>query len=324
MNNKLTIPILIIVAIGLGYLIGARNNPTASPPSNQSVPPSPSSPHEENETMQTKIPGAHHIHALTHDADGNLLLGTHGGLFKSVDRGKTWQKVTAKGSVNADDWMGLVSDPGNRKVIFAGGHDLGVIKSGDNGVTWMRADEGVRGTDIHGLTINQRNPHLLFAYSVGNGIFKSTDGGTAWKRMDDGPENPGVRSLAYMAVQTSMDKSMGWDNWGVLFAGTADGMYQSFSCFCGWTKTAEIFNNTTVYTLATLHEDLRTMYAGTKDGMWKTTDEGRAWKQLSGLQGLKITAIAINPDRSREVTASTEDGVVYQSEDGGDSWQQMN
>ena len=325
MNKKLIIPILIIAAIGIGYLIGMRGNPAISPPPNQSVysPPS-SNEHKGDEPTQAKIPGAQHIHALVYDADGNLLLGGHGGPFKSIDGGKTWQKVATKGSVNADDWMSFVVDPRNRKVIFAGGHDLGVIKSEDNGVTWMRADEGVRGTDIHGLAINQRNPDLLFAYSVDNGVFKSVDGGVSWKRMDDGPENPGVRSFAYMAVQTGMDKSMGWDNWGVLLAGTADGIYQSFSCFCGWTKTTEVFNNTTVYVLATLHKDLRTMYAGTKDGIWKSTDEGRTWKQPDGLKGLKISAIAINPDNSPQVTASTEDGAVYRSEDGGDSWQQMN
>ena len=325
MNNKLIIPIFIIVAIGIGYFIGTRNNPTTSSPSNQStLSSSPSSPHEGNETTHTKIAGAQHIHVLAYDADGNLILGSHGGLFKSMDGGKAWQKVAAKGSVNADDWMSLVSDPRNRKVIFAGGHDLGVIKSEDNGITWMRADEGVRGTDIHGLAINQRNPDLLFAYSVGNGVFKSTDGAASWKRMDDGPENPGVRSFAYMAAQTSMDKSMGWDNWGLLLAGTADGMYQSFSCFCGWTKTTDVFSNTTVYVLATLHKDLRTMYAGTKDGIWKSADEGRNWSELGDLKGLKIAAIAINPDNSREVTASTEDGAVYRSNDAGDSWQQMN
>lgn len=328
MNNKLIIPILIILTLGIGYMLGTKQSPstpTTSPSDKQTsfLPSSPTE-HSENGAMQAKIPGAHHIHALTYDADGNLLLGTHGGLFKTVNKGKAWQKVAVKGNVNADDWMSLVNDPGNRNVIFAGGHDLGVIKSEDNGATWMRADEGVRGTDIHGLAINQRNPNLLFAYSVDSGVFKSVDGGASWKRTDDGPDNPGVRSFAYMAVQTSMDKSMGWDNWGLLLAGTADGLYQSFSCFCGWTKTTDVFSNTTVYALATLHKDLRIMYAGTKDGIWKSADEGRTWNELGPPKGLKIAAIAINPDNSAEVTASSEDGVIYQSEDGGDSWQQMN
>lgn len=321
MNNKLTIPILIIVAIGVGYFLGVKNKPSVSTKPDRSASLSAPAPRGEDGAMQAKIPGAHHIHALTYDADGNLLLGTHGGLFRSNDKGKTWQKIVTRGSVNADDWMSLVVDPRNRKVIFAGGHDLGVIKSEDGGITWMRADQGIKGTDIHGLAINQRNPNLLFAYSVSYGVFKSIDGGVTWKRMDDGPENPGVRSFAYMSVQTSMDKSMAWDNWGLLFAGTAEGVYQSFSCFCGWTKTTEAFNSTTVYVLETLHKDLRTMYAGTKDGIWKSIDEGRNWKQLDGLKGLKIAAIAINPSDLREVTASAEDGDVYRSNDAGDSWQ---
>ncbi|MBI2591204.1 MAG: hypothetical protein HYW34_00825 [Candidatus Brennerbacteria bacterium] len=312
-NKKIITSIIIIGAIILGYFLGAGNKPVV-----------PLSSPDHQEAGNARIPGAHHIHALAYNYDGNLLLGAHGGLFESKNRGKTFEKIQTKGSVNADDWMSIVSHPQNRKILFAGGHDLGVIKSEDGGVTWMRADEGIKGTDIHGLAINQRNPNWLFAYSVDNGVFRSKDGGVSWKRMDDGPDNPGVRSFAYMAVQTSMDKSMGWDNWGLLFAGTADGVYQSFSCFCGWTKTTDVFNNTTVYTLAALHKDLEIMYAGTKDGIWKSGDEGGSWENLNGLKGLKIAAIAINPDNSQEITASTEDGVVYQSNDAGDSWQQMN
>lgn len=321
MNNKLIIPILIIGAVAVGYFLGTGNKSSVTQQPHQTT--SLSTPaHQEGENA--KIPGAHHIHAIAYDHEGNLLLGTHGGLFKSEDGGEVWKKVQTKGSVNADDWMSLVSHPQNRKVVFAGGHDLGVIKSEDGGTTWMRADNGIMGTDIHGLAINQRNPNSLFAYSVGNGVFRSTDGGNSWKRMDDGPDNPGVRSFAYMAVQTSMDKSMGWDNWGFLLAGTADGIYQSFSCFCGWTKTTEAFNNTTVYILATLHKDLRTMYAGTKDGLWKTTDEGKTWTQLQGLKDLKIAATTIDPDNSQNLTVSTEDGTIYQSSNAGENWKQVN
>lgn len=322
MNNKLIIPITVIGAIVFGYFLGVGNKPkiATDAPINHSASVV-SHPHQEGENA--RIPGAHHVHAIAYDHEGSLLLGTHGGLFKSRDGGKTWEKVQTKGSVNADDWMSLINDPRSRKTIFAGGHDLGVIKSQDGGITWMRADSGIQGTDIHGLAINQRNPNSLFAYSVGNGVFSSTDSGNSWKRMDDGPDNPGVRSFAYMAVQTGMDKNMGWDNWGILLAGTADGVYQSFSCFCGWTKTTEAFNNTTVYTLATLHKDLRTMYAGTKNGGWKTIDEGKTWTELPGLKDLKIAAIAINSDNSQELIAVTEDGAVYQSSNAGGSWRQV-
>lgn len=323
MNKKLLIALLIIGGITVGYLLGGSKRSADVPLA--SSPQKPSSPHDEGSNLYNlPIPGAHHIHALAYDAQNGLLLGTHGGLFRSVDGGKTWQKVEIKGAANADDWMSLVVDPRNRNVVFAGGHDLGVIKSEDGGIAWMRSDEGIKGTDIHGLAINQRNPDSLFAYSVDNGVFKSKDRGVSWKRMDDGPENPGVRAFEYMAVQTSMDKSMGWDNWGVLFAGTADGIFQSFSCFCGWTKTTDVFNNTTVYTLATFQEDLTVMYAGTKDGIWKTTDAGQNWEKLDNVDGVKITTIAINPENSQELIASSEDGLIFQSNNAGKTWSNVN
>lgn len=317
MKNKFIILLAIfLLASGAaaGYLFGTGKKSASGPESASSSAPL----HQSTETHKEST---QHTHALTYTASGDLLLGTHGGIFKSTDKGKTLQKVEVKGAVNADDWMGLITDPRDRNIIFAGGHDLGVIKSSDSGTTWVRADSGIMGTDIHGLAINQRNPDLLFAYSVGNGVFRSQDNGMTWKRMDDGPDNPGVRSLTYMAVQTGMDKSMGWDNWGILLAGTADGLFQSFSCFCGWTKTTNIFDNTTVYSLATLHSDLNTMYASTKDGAWKTVDEGKTWNELTGLRGIKIAAIAINPENSKELTAATEDGIIYTSGDVGTTWQ---
>lgn len=327
MNNKIFIVIIIIGAIGVGYVLGTSfRKSDVSPPLLQTPakPLSSSIHHSDQESASTRIPGAHHIHALTFDAKGNLLLGTHGGLFKSVDAGKTWQKVEIKGSVNAEDWMSIVADPRDRNVLYAGGHDLGIIKSMDGGIMWMRADEGIRGTDIHGLTINQRNPEYLFAYSVNNGVFKSKDGGVFWKRMDDGPENPGVRSFGYLAVQTSMDKSMGWDNWGLLLAGTSDGLFQSFSCFCGWTKTSEVFNNATVYSLADVESEAEVMYASTKEGVWKTIDAGNTWNQLEALKGVKITALAIHPQNAKIVIASSEEGVIYKSNDAGKTFKQLN
>lgn len=182
MNNKLIISALIIAAIGIGYFFGIKNNSSINSQPNKATISSPSHNEKENNDAESKIPGAHHIHALTYDYEGNLLLGSHGGLFKSKDDGKTWKKVKTQGSVNSDDFMSLATDPINRRIMFAGGHDLGVIKSIDGGTTWMRADEGINGTDIHALAINQREPSLLFAYSVDNGVFKSKDGGASWKR----------------------------------------------------------------------------------------------------------------------------------------------
>jgi len=272
---------------------------------------------------EPQIDGAEHVHAVAYAPNGRLLLGAHGGLYASDDGGSTWTKIPADGAPEASDFMSLVPHPQQPGVLFAGGHGLGVVKSTDGGATWVRSDNGVDGTDIHALAINQRQPDYLFAYSTGYGVYRSSDGGGSWDRLDDGPDNPGVRAFAYMAVETDMDRSMGSDNWGLLFAGTADGIFDSYSCFCGWRSTTDEFENATVYTLATLHEDLRTMYAGTNDGVWKSTDEGKTWQHLDGPVG-RVTAVAINPADPADVTAVTEGGLVFASADAGGSWDRRN
>ncbi|MBI4345078.1 MAG: hypothetical protein HY555_05815 [Euryarchaeota archaeon] len=306
MQKKVLI-FLVLVAVGIGmvsYLLGRASY--APPPS------------EEGEMMSQELG---HVHALLYIPQERLLMmGTHEGLLRSTDEGKSWEKVEARGHLPAGDFMSLVPDPKDPKVIYAGGHDLGVVKSLDGGLTWQKADNGIAGTDIHGLTINQRAPDMLFAYSVGNGVFRSADGARTWQRMDDGPETPSVRSLTYMAVQTEMDRSMGWENWGVLFAGTAAGIFQSYSCFCGWTQTTKEFTDATVYALATVHAEPRTIYAGTKRGVFKSTDEGKTWKEASRGLGGRMTAIAISPVDPKVLFASSEDGVVYKSTEGGEIW----
>ncbi|MGH9030503.1 MAG: WD40/YVTN/BNR-like repeat-containing protein [Acidimicrobiia bacterium] len=260
---------------------------------------------------------------MTHLPSGRLLLGSHGGLYASENGGRTWEKVDATGELESTDFMSLVPDPTHPDTLFAGGHGLGVVKSTDGGETWSHSGDGIDGTDIHALAINQRQSEYLFAYSTGHGVYRSSDGGASWDRLDDGPENPGVRSFAYMAVQTEMDRSMGSDNWGLLFAGTADGIYDSFSCFCGWRSTTDEFDGATVYALATVQADLRTMYAGTTNGLWKSTDEGKTWDRVEDVTG-RVAAVAIDPADPRTVTAVTERGEVFGSTDGGRGWDKRN
>ncbi len=311
-----------VVAIG-AFAIGRASNGSDG----DAVPAAASEGHEDHEatggTEHARIAGAGHVHSVTHLPEGQLLLGAHAGLYRSDDGGRSWHKADVAGDIEAMDFMSLVPHPSDPDTLFAGGHGLGVVKSTDGGRTWTRSDEGIDGTDIHALAINQRQPDYVFAYSTGHGVYRSSDGGTTWDRLDDGPDNPGVRSFAYMAVQTDMDRSMGSDNWGLLFAGTADGIYDSYSCFCGWRETTDRFDGSTVYALATIHADPRTMYAGTTQGMWKSTDEGKTWAALDGVTG-RVAAISIDPADPEALVAVTEGGAVFTTTDGGRRWDKRN
>lgn len=262
------------------------------------------------------------VHALFRNpTDNTILMGTHKGLFKSTDDGKTFTQETP-GVMG--EFMNFAYDATN-KTLYAGGHDLGVVKSTDGGATWTKADSGIKGTDIHALALNPLEPNRVYAYSVDNGVFGTKDGGKSWNRIDDGPANSSVRSFGYMATASSMDRSMKTDqttNIGYLWAGTGGGLYSSFACFCGWTKTNALTDNATVYTIAPDPINRSNMLVGTKDGIYKTTDEAKSFTKVN--DAIKnVAAITFDIQNPSQVLAVTGNGTLYKSMDAGNTWQPL-
>lgn len=279
----------------------------------------------ESEVETMVNPQYGHVHALFKVPGTNtFLMGSHKGLFQSVDNGKTFTQAEAKGVMAGMEFMNFAYDQ-NTKTLFAGGHDLGVVKSTDNGTSWQKADSGITGTDIHALAINPLDTKRVYAFSVGMGVFGSQDSGKTWNRIDDGPANPSVRSFGYMGTASSMDRSMGTDKTtdiGYLWAGTGGGLFSSFACFCGWTKTDGISGNATIYTLAPDPVNKSNMLAGTKDGIYKTRDEGKMFTQVN--RDIKNVAdITFDEETKTTVYTVTEDGTLYQSSDSGTTWNKI-
>jgi len=139
--------------------------------------------------------GFGHVHALlVHPPGDTLLVGTHHGLFRSHDAGVTWEHVTPQGEVLGNDVMTLAMPPQQHDVLYAGGHDLGVLRSNDVGQTWHRSDQGLPSPDVHALTVDPRTPQQRYAWVVAHGLYHSQDGGRSWHRINDGPPNPEVRA----------------------------------------------------------------------------------------------------------------------------------
>ena len=307
-----------ILGGGVFYLLQSKNQISPSSTTQTS--------HSETESVSSENPTYGHVHALLRNpVDGRLLMGTHNGLFKSSDEGKTFTKVDVKGNVTAMDFMNFAYNP-DTKTIFAGGHDLGVVKSIDSGEAWEKTDSGITGTDIHALASNPLEPNRLYAFSVDNGVFGTKDNGASWNRIDDGPANPSVRAFGYMGTPSSMDRGMKTDkttNIGYLWAGTGGGLYSSFACFCGWTKTSGISDNATIYTLAPHPVNLSSMLAGTKDGIYRTNDEGKSFTLIS--KDIKdIAGITFDQTNPKRVFAVTISGLVFRSEDAGNTWSKIN
>src|SRR5262249_47030360 len=98
------------------------------------------------------------------DAEGRrLLLGTHTGLFRSEDGGKSWQRVALSGTHANLDVMAIAPDPNDSPVIYVGTHEVGVLKSSDGGTTWTEVNGGLAGLDVHGLAVDPTKAGKLHA-----------------------------------------------------------------------------------------------------------------------------------------------------------------
>ena len=121
----------------------------------------------------------------------SLLLGTHYGLFRSVDGRRTW----AADALGGKDAMNLVRPGG--QTLWVAGHMV-LTKSTDGGKTWSDArPSGLPGLDVHGFAIDPRNPRTLYAAVAGKGLYRSTDGGNSFS-VASTDVGPAVWALAVM------------------------------------------------------------------------------------------------------------------------------
>ncbi|NBC16193.1 MAG: glycosyl hydrolase, partial [Bacteroidetes bacterium] len=234
--------------------------------------------------------------------------GTGGGVWKTTDGGQTWGNISdgyfggSIGAVAVSEW-----DP---NVIYVGGgektvrgnvsHGYGMWKSVDAGKTWTQ----IGLTDsrhIPRVRIHPKNPDLVYAAVLGHlfgpneqrGIYRSTDGGESWEQIHFVNENAG-------AVDLLMDPT----NPRILYA--------TF-----WRVRR------TPYSLAS---------GGEGSSLWKSTDGGDTWTELTGRdnglpQGtlgiIGVTVSPADPDRVWAIVEA-EDGGVFRSEDGGQTWRRIN
>jgi photosystem II stability/assembly factor-like uncharacterized protein len=107
-----------------------------------------------------------------------LYIGTTRGFFTSRDGGAHWtqNQTIPSGAVAA-----VAVNPADPSVLYAGGADIGVVKSVDGGATWTVADTGLTNRAIRVLAIVPQTPDTLYAGTNG-GLFKTVDGGKHWKQ----------------------------------------------------------------------------------------------------------------------------------------------
>lgn len=112
-----------------------------------------------------------------------------GGIYKSLDGGDTWEKITKGLPEGLIGKVDLGVSAADSKILYAlveaPGDEGGMYKSENQGKSFKQVsnDRGIRTRPFYytNVEVDPKNPDVL--YVMATGYFKSTDGGKEWKRM---------------------------------------------------------------------------------------------------------------------------------------------
>ena len=173
-------------------------------------------------------------------------------------------------------------------------------KTEDAGKTWKQVGLE-KGRHIPRIATHPKNHQIVYAAVLGDiykpsqerGVYKSTDGGKTWNRKLFANENAG-------AVDLILDPN----NPRILYAST-------------WNVRR------TPYSLSS---------GGEGSALWKSTDSGETWKEISKNSGfpsdtlgiIGVTVSPLNSERVWAIVENKEKGGLYRSDNGGDTWEYVN
>ncbi|WP_304517654.1 WD40/YVTN/BNR-like repeat-containing protein [Cecembia rubra] len=265
------------------------------------------------DAVQWRLVGPHRggrsatVSGVASDRNTFYFGATGGGVWKTTDGGRTWWNISDGyfgGSIGA-----VSVAPSDSNVIYVGGgektvrgnvsYGYGFWKSSDAGKSWEYL--GMEETRfISRIKIHPNNPDVVYAAVLGDifkptemrGVYKSVDGGKTWSR-----------KLFVNAQSGAVDLILDPTNPEVIYATTWEVKRTPFSLESG----------------------------GPGSKMFKSTDGGENWKEISRNKGLPsgmlgIMGITVSPLNSNRLWAIVEnlDGGVFRSDDGGETWEKTN
>ena len=233
---------------------------------------------------------------------------TGGGVWKTENGGRTWENISDGyfgGSIGA-----IEVAKSDHNVIYAGGGEktvrgnvssgYGIWKTEDAGKTWTKAGlENSR--HVPRIVTHPDDFNTVYAAVLGNiykpteerGVYKSTDGGKNWRKV-----------LFSNSQSGAVDLIMDPNNSRILYASTWNVQRTPYSLSSG----------------------------GEGSALWKSTDSGESWKEISKNKGfpqdtlgiIGVTVSPANSDRVWAIVENKEKGGVYRSDDGGATWEHIN
>ncbi len=255
-------------------------------------------------------------------------------------------------SIGPANMGGRVTDiaglPGNPDIFYVAGANGGIHKTTNGGVTFKAIFENQDVYSIGAVAIAPSDNNVLWvgtgegdprnSASFGNGVYRSTDGGETWKylgladsekikRIKVHPNDPDTAYVCALGHEWGPNEERG------VFKTTDGGKT--------WQKVLYIDNTTSCSDIDIDPQNPRILYAGMwtnrrkawtfstgggQTALYQSKDGGATWKKLTnGLPRSEMDRIGVavarsNPNVVYMITETKNEGVLFRSDDRGESW----
>ncbi|MBV9581892.1 MAG: hypothetical protein JO057_25200 [Chloroflexi bacterium] len=258
---------------------------------------------------------------------GSVLAGTDQGVYRWHGGDHSWEHLPSPMD-DAQIWA-LVQSPHNPGVLLAGTRKAELFRSEDAGQTWARlpvqlATEcaAVEVPRVTQIVFDPENPDLVWVGVEIDGVWRSEDGGRTFEKHVQGLTTEDIHGLSVV-----YQDGQRW-----VFAVTNGGLFSSLDNGTTWQQRP--FEGKSRYTRSIVERADRrgVLFMTNGDGppgstgrLLKSDDYGETWRDV-GLPGEPNSTpwcIAVHPARPELVYTCTNLGQVYQSQDGGETWSQL-
>ena len=117
----------------------------------------------------------------------SVLISNRTGVWRSADRGASWQDCEFDRFSDIKYSRGIVRDPSDANTLYAcvgmnfGSEQGGVMRTTNLGESWERFDSGVNpGSTTFGVAVNRQDPSQVYFCTRRGQVFGTHDGGSSW------------------------------------------------------------------------------------------------------------------------------------------------
>jgi photosystem II stability/assembly factor-like uncharacterized protein len=263
----------------------------------------------------------HDNHALAFDANGKLLVGNDGGIWRleSLDT-LTWTDLNT--NLQITQFIDMALNPSSADIVYGGTQDNGVVKFQDD-YAWSRLTRGDGGAVLVSPTSPTTVYHIVRGSTFYNSHFfrRSTNGGDTWTTKLNGIDLADPKNMYPPVVMDPADSSR-------LLLGT-NRVYETTDRGDNWTARSTPgsggwVGSDRIDALAVAPTNVNRIYASAGGHIFTTANRGTTWTNVSIPGGDDHIAVLVVNEVNSQIVYAVRDrfggGHVFRSDDAGKTW----